>query len=351
MANLSKLPLHDEALTEACSWIAKIDRGITAGEEIALKQWLSDGADNRKAILKTAKLWDSMDTLSRLSDIFPRRTPNHDRLMWSALAIAASIILAVTVGFLSTDNQSGLKVGETQTSASIVTTKGLYETALGEHSTVILQDDSQVTLNTSSLIRVHYSDHQRLIILERGEIHVQVSRDESRPLSVLAGSTIVQAVGTAFNIELSSNKEVELTVTQGSVLVGGAKGNIGEVPEIPFELAANSLSVSAGQAVILGSLNEEISVVNSDEIEVRLAWRDGNIIFRGETLGEAVDEISRYTAVKFFFLDDTAKQVRVAGRYKVDDVDGLLAALAGNFAISYERTVDNRIFLSSSTPQ
>jgi transmembrane sensor len=112
-----------------------------------------------------------------------------------------------------------------------------------------------------------------------------------------------------------------------------------------------SVLVAAGQEVVIDSTDDALEAVvteaiDSDEIAVKLSWREGNLIFRGESLEDAVLEIGRYTAVQFVFLDEESKKVRVAGLFKAGDVDGLLTALRQNFNISYEWVADDKIVLS-----
>ncbi len=78
-----------------------------------------------------------------------------------------------------------------------------------------------------------------------------------------------------------------------------------------------------------------------------MSWRQGNLIFRGESLEDAVAEIGRYTTVEFVILDDDLRKVRIAGLFKAGDVDGLLATLRENFNISYQHTGDGKIVLTS----
>jgi transmembrane sensor len=183
--------------------------------------------------------------------------------------------------------------------------------------------------------------------LERGEIHVQVAHDKVRPLSVIAGNKIVQAVGTAFSLEITSDQQVELVVTEGKVLVSVYQGAHGGPTEFtPAALAPSSVSVVAGEELILGSLDEEILEVSFEEIEVKLSWRQGDLIFRGESLEDAMAEIGRYTTVEFVIVDDDLRKVRIAGLFKAGDVDGLLAALRENFNITHQRIDDGKILLT-----
>jgi len=78
---------------------------------------------------------------------------------------------------------------------------------------------------------------------------------------------------------------------------------------------------------------------------MRLSWREGNLIFRGESLGDAVQEVGRYTNLEFVITSDELKQLRVAGLFKAGDVEGFLASLRANFDIIDERIDDNTILL------
>jgi len=80
-------------------------------------------------------------------------------------------------------------------------------------------------------------------------------------------------------------------------------------------------------------------------VAVKLSWRKGNLIFRGESLEEAVREVERYTPVEFVFLDQDLKKIRVAGLFKAGDVRGLLATLRENFDIVYQYTDDQTVLL------
>ena len=107
----------------------------------------------------------------------------------------------------------------------------------------------------------------------------------------------------------------------------------------------SSIAVAAGEEVTLGSGDETVKTLSPEDIEVRLSWRAGNLIFRGEALTTVAAEISRYTSVEFAFMTDDIQDIRIAGLLKSGDVEGFLAALRTNFNITYEVTDDDRILL------
>ena len=223
----------------------------------------------------------------------------------------------------------------------------------------MLPDGTKIVLNTNTSLAVTYTDHRRLLQLTRGEIHVSVAKDPNRPLSVMAAGKIVQAVGTEFNIEITDQQKIELVVTEGKVKVGvqqslsSAQPNTQANPQgetnLPSPLlSADARTVSAGDEVMLGTANEQITEVSADDIAVKLSWRSGNLIFRGESLEEAVKEVGRYTSVEFVFMSEDLKTMRVAGLFKAGDVEGLLATLRQNFDIVSQRDGQGKVLLSTN---
>ncbi len=348
MNNIHKFPRHDQRYDEASVWIAKLDDDLSAADQDALQVWMAADQENETVLLEMADLWDRMGVLSRLSDLFPEAATRPARSLRIALATAAAVLITVLAGVWAVIALNPGNAPDVRQAVIISASDIVYETAIGEQSTVYLSDGTQLVLNTNSLVKVNYTDRFRLLMLERGEIHVQVAHEKARPLSVIAGDTIVKAVGTAFSLEIASDQQIELVVTEGKVLVGVHRrtpGGVGDV--MPDIEVSSSVTVAAGEQIILGTPEEEITEVSPEEIEVKLSWRQGNLIFRGESLEDAVAEIGRYTTVEFVILDDDLRKVRIAGWFKAGDVDGLLATLTENFDISYERTGDGRILLSN----
>lgn len=323
---------------QASDWLARLDRGLSAAEEQELKTWLSQHPDNRRELLRLASLWDKMDSLSLLTELFPpARQPNRRKVFYPA--IAASLALLVVAGWLVQRSFDWPGTAANPTAANV---SSIYETAVGERSTVRLPDQSVLTLNTNSLIKVTYAQTHRLLVLERGEMSIEVAHDPRRPLSVSAGRKVVRAVGTAFNVQIIDSGQVELIVTDGTVMV------VDDAVTAPVRtIGTTPRTVTKGERVLLGADRETISKVSDSTLSAELSWRQGNLIFRGETLAVAIAEVSRYTPVKFEIADERLKDLRIGGLFKAGDVDGLLATLKENFNIDSERLDAERVLLKA----
>jgi transmembrane sensor len=347
MSNVYKFPRQDQRYDEASEWIAKLDRDLSGAEQQDLREWMSDKY-NRAVLLEMAKLWDQMTVLSRLSDLVPEPATQPRRSPGFALAAAASVLVTVLATIWLASSLDLVNVPDAGPVVSAKQMDADYETAIGEQSTVSLADGTQVVLNTNTRIGVKYTDQYRLVTLTRGEIHVQVAPDKARPLRVIVGDRIVQAVGTAFSLEITNDDQIELIVTEGKVLVALHQGANSDTAEVaPAPLSSSPVTVAAGERVDIGSPNGGVVQVSTEEIEVKLSWRKGTLIFRGESLQDAMAEIGRYTTVEFVILDEKLKETRIAGLFRAGDIEGLLVALRENFDITNQRTADGKILLTS----
>lgn len=348
MSNVIELPVQEQRYDQASEWIARLDRQLSEEEDQALQTWLERHPDNQYVLLEMAALWDKMDSLQRLSSLFPKpqsgaQQQTHRFYTWASAAAIVLLVMGLWLtGILNipvTDNANPDFV---------------YQTDIGEQSTVTLQDGTQMVLNTNTEVLVNYTPNARLLTLQRGEVYVQVAKDPNRPLSVIAGNNFVQAIGTAFNVEINSEQAIELVVVEGTVKVGVHRAaNKKAMAKSPEAVSDNSRMLVAGESLLMAQSPQPVKTVSADDIEVKLSWRRGNLIFRGESLQEAVQEIERYTSVEFVLKDENLKNIRVAGLFRAGDVDGLLATLKENFNIAYQYTNDQKVELNSlaSPPQ
>ena len=156
MSNIREFPSgEDRRLQEAGDWIAAIERGLTKEEESELDSWLSQSTANYQLFMELAQLWDNMEVLNRLSDLFPepqleeRYLPNR---MLSA--VAASVVVGILL-FVTLQTQ-GIRNPALQDNV-LVANELSYDTAIGDHATFELSDGSIISLNTNSHVRVNYT--------------------------------------------------------------------------------------------------------------------------------------------------------------------------------------------------
>ena len=347
MSNIKTFSSKEEIHQQACEWVSRIDRGLSAEEQKDIASWCQQSDVHRAMLFEIAELWDHLSSLNELSGLFPLREKEPaQRNLFSETtrwAVAASFAMAIVLGGTWLANQHGLvdhTLAEHQMNQS-----DTIETIIGQQKPVSLPDGSVVHLNTNSQINIDFSENQRNIELVRGEAHFDVAHDEQRPFIVQAGENKVTAVGTAFNIQLENEGHFELLVTEGKVLVQDV-AQVTMTDEHPLE-QQGLLMVSGEKAVISTQASEPVNIP-LDQVQKDLAWQQGMLVFQGESLSEALHEVSRYTSISFTISDEQIKQRRVAGYFKAGDIDGLLFALKNNFGIEHVKQANNRIELRSA---
>lgn len=211
----------------------------------------------------------------------------------------------------------------------------LHHTRLGERRVITLVDGSRIHLNTASAVEVAMRKHSRRIRLVKGEALFEVAHDPRRPFLVDAGAARLRAVGTAFNVRIRDTV-VELTVTEGVVAVAEDTVDVHR-PDVS--------KIVAGGGAVIGSGAVAPTALDPAILRQRTAWQDGVIELDGETLAQAVAEFNRYRGPPIIIGDPRLANLRVGGRFEVDEAEKFLIAIEGSFPISVIPATDGSILL------
>ncbi|MGH9524799.1 MAG: FecR family protein, partial [Terriglobales bacterium] len=243
-----------------------------------------------------------------------RSTSKRLRPFRALAAVAAVAAVATTILVISGPASisgplsawfHGLLPGETR-----------YATGTGERLATTLKDGTQVTLDTQSELEVAFNKSERLVRLRRGQGFFEVAKDKVHPFVVEANNRRLVAVGTAFDVRLDES-QIRVTMVEGTVRVeplrdspgtpdvasgttpGGARTRVSKV--IMEKRGADAASGSA-QPQTLISAGEQLWVDGKAEDHVKAAdpdratsWRRGQLIFDAVRLGDAIEEVNRYS--------------------------------------------------------
>ncbi len=338
MTNLLKFPNRRRIKEKAVISVVRMDRELNAQESRDLQQWLSESPRHREAFAEAARLWNRMDVLSRLSKIFPLGDfmPRASGLRWQQLAaVASALALIVIIPLLPEDAKRGPQTTEWLVTGNPDTIPtSAYRTVIGEQSLVSLSDGSQIRLNTDSLVEVSYNANSRRVHLIRGEAQFKVTKDASRPFDVWAGSHIVRAVGTSFNVRVSGVPDIEVMVTRGQIRLLNQYAHDPDSAQPARAPAIALTGAVAGQLVTVTSGGEfRVRYLGNDEVADRTAWQSGTLVFRSKPLRTVIKEFSRYTSQRFVLNDESIGDIAVGGLFRTSDVDGFLMALHENFGL------------------
>jgi len=305
----------------AAGWLAKQQRDdFTRADREELERWLQADPANAVAYARAEHAWQRAERL-RAVPTTVRRGFSIPRFP-SVRAVAAVFLAVVALA-------ASLWWGALRPE--------IYASGVGERRTVALEDGSHIDLNTASRIEVDYADDRRTVHLTSGEALFDVAKD-SRPFIVEGGGAVVRAVGTQFNVRLRG-QVVEVTVAEGIVAVGEEHyTRAQDAAPAPSQVAAGSAAVIGPGAVTKITLEEEV-------VRRRLAWREGVIELKGETLDQAVAEFNRYRSAKLLIADPRIASIRVGGRFKVNEAEKFLGAVQAGFAVRLVEGGDGTVYL------
>lgn len=287
---------------QALAWVARLDREPShAALEAELNLWLEGDDRRRGALLRAQAAWMHLDRAGVLDlELAPRATPRPSRRwLFAGGAAAAAAVGGVAVWGLARGALSH-RIG----------------TARGEIRRVPLEDGSLLAVNTESRLRVALDRTMRRVDLERGEAWFQVAKEQARPFVVVAGDVRVRAVGTAFSVR-RHERGSEVLVTEGVVEVWSA-----HAPQHVRRLSVGD------QAFVSEAMGPGARQNAAAEIDRRLAWRDGEIVLDGDTLGDAVVEFNRYNTRQLLVEDPALASEALVGRFRTNEPEAFARAVA-----------------------
>jgi len=348
---MTKTQSSNEIETQAKYWLWRIEEGLSQQERQTFVAWVNQDNKHHLALHKFSPSLKMSKLLTDFNGLFPlenKYSKKHKAII-SQFSLAASVIFFCIITseiFLNNNLPSFFK----QTNAEIVNKE--YSTKKGEQARFSLPDGSLVHLNTDSLLAISFSEGHRQLELIKGEALFDVAKDKSRPFSVTSGEQSFTALGTIFNVQKNDSDHLELIVTEGRVLIADANEPLIKLTQKISnndQISINKSIVVVGEkATIINNIQLPKTKLKEQALYQELAWRKGELIFIGESLEVALDEISRYADVNFTIVDEELANERVAGYFKTRDVDTLLNSISLNFDINYTKTADNRILITKA---
>lgn len=286
---------------QALAWVARLDREAShAALEAELNAWLEGDSRRRGAFLRAQAAWMQLDRAGVLgvSEEREARVRPSRRLLVTGGAVAAAV--------------GGVSVW----GAARGVLDARIRTVRGEIRRVPLEDGSMLAVNTESQLKVALDRTMRRVDLERGETWFQVAKDTARPFVVVAGDVRVRAVGTAFSVR-RHERGSDVLVTEGVVEVWSA-----HAPEHVRRLSVGD------HAFVSEAKGAGMSQSAAAEIDRRLAWRDGEIVLDGDTLGDAVVEFNRYNTRQLRIEGPGLASEALVGRFRTNEPEAFARAVA-----------------------
>lgn len=322
-----------EALREAAEWFAERQSGaLSEARHEAWRAWREASDAHRWA-------WERIESVGRRFDGL--RDEGEGRLAVEAIGQArrqrrgrrrllGGLAGLMTMALLAGALWQGVPAGKL-----VQHWRADHRTAMGEVRRIVLEDGTQVWLNTASALNVAFDDGQRRLELVAGEALIVTGRDAARELHVDTRSGRLTPVGTRFGVREEDEGEL-LTVFEGAVEVrpggepggesgGGPGGEPGGEPRV----------IVAGQRVAYRA--DGVSAPEEADI-AREAWIDGVLLADGMPLAALIDELGRYHRGRLEVAPEVA-ELTLLGAFPLHDLPRALGMLETTLPVKVRRVV------------
>ncbi len=329
---------------------------LTAHDVKHVNGWRSPNPEYQAEFFGTAELLADIESLADDPQVAalmdsPIQAESESRTgrFWPGVAIAASVLLMVTVVTGVYLNQQDQSDADTQVLR--------YVTRIGEQKKVELGEGSIVTLNTGTEIMVDITAEHRRILLVRGEAFFDIASDPERPFGVNVGLHSVSVLGTQFNIR-KAPEQFSVAVLQGTVAIHQQDETADITAPVLSEVKASELNtvssqdeminiqspgqyrLTAGWVAEFDVAHDRLSSYAPRNIDKLQGWRDGIIEFEGTPLYRVIQELNRYSAKKILIEDADIMNLEIYSVLRVGHLTSTLAGLESTLPVKVSHHFD-----------
>lgn len=325
-----KTNTSNRSQNQAAHYVTRLYSGeLTEVEEQEIYLWLEESDENKKEYQLQLDLWESTKDL--ISSAHQKEHKSTIRTLLNRYtSVAAAIIIAVMLFIFNIEPITPIP--------SLV-----YKTNIGEVEKITLSDNSIITLNTNSELKVTLTDELRKVELMSGEAFFSVTSNKDRPFMVASGQQEITVLGTQFNVH-KKQSGIEVAVIEGIVQVAQNLSHLSDK-----KLASFSKEKYLLEKGNVGTFNEATDIIvplNKGKLARKTSWKDGLLVFEDENLQTVINELNRYRQIKIELKGLETQTLKISGTFdftqKNQVIDGLLQTLP--IEIEYE---DRKIILTS----
>ena len=310
---------------EAVRWIVAIRAGSAADADVV--EWATRSPDHVEAFLEAWDIWRLLEGVTHeqrahidelaenltsgnvvsLGDCeaphIPKRTSRLSRYHAVATLIAMVCTGVGLCAFFSSQPP-----------------RAVYETG-NEAGRFLLSDGSTIHLNRLTQVRTQFREGVRDLELLRGEALFDVAHDVDRPFRVRSGDSMVQAIGTQFDVR-RRGENLEVLVTSGRVAFSA---------DSRTELSGAALTLSGGQALSVRSEDAaravEVRMLTTRERLQLRDWTLGRIELHGTSIREAAERFNQYNQTQLVIDDEDIGRFHLGGNFRLSGPNDFAKAL------------------------
>ncbi len=204
-----------------------------------------------------------------------------------------------------------------------------YSTGFGETKSLVLSDNTNVTLNSNSSLRVPrfgFGSKTRKVLL-KGEANFLVTHKSDNQKFMVQTNQGLEVVvfGTEF-IVYAREKKSKVILNKGKVMLRYQEGTI-----------QKQLTMKPGDLITFDKINHLKKEITTQP-EKYAAWKDHRFIFEDTTLEEFATIMQENYGITVIVKDSTLANRTLIGSFRADNADELLQIVSEVFNVNINRT-------------
>jgi len=254
----------------------------TAAEQQQVETWLSDNNINRGQLEQLLHLPDGVKMMmrndpeaawqkARLAITVPARKQVLFTSTWMRVAAAVALLIGITSVFYLFNS------GKPTSHVIVNNTKENKIISMPDSSRIVLHAGSEITYDDT------YNNYRNLTM--KGRAFFEVTRDPDHPFKVSVAQSVVQVLGTSFNISDDST-DLSVTVATGKVSV--------ETPAHEF------VYLEKGEMVSYNKHQQTITKQSNDNPNYD-SWKTRVLKFDNTPLPQVLTTLAEYFDVEIAF--------------------------------------------------
>lgn len=305
--------------------------GSLSGEELQkVIEWKEASAENEKALKELEKVWkhtehlrsmqkyDARQALKKVNSKVEDKTRSRffEIFRKAAAILILPLLLVVIYQYIQKSDEI---VAEVEWNT--------LHTGPGMRANFKLPDGSAVILssNTTLSYPMVFSGELREVDL-LGEAYFDVEKNIEKPFIVNAGKILVEVTGTEFIVSsFASENLTEIVLVEGSV-------NLCQCSILEQRSVIQALT--PGDKATLEEDNNKL-FVEKVNVEKYIAWKNGKLMFRDDTMVEVVRRLNRWYNVDIHLRDNSLKDYVYTATFEDESLFQVLDLLKLSAPIDY----------------
>lgn len=298
--------------------------------------WRNESPDNEAIYHSSLKAWEtiillnemeqfnSFEALRKVNTKLSKIKPLTWWITVQRIAVILLLPLLVYSGYMTLHNRP-IEIRQEQAMMQTISSRQ------GMVTQFALADGTKVWLNSGSELEFpsRFVGDKREVKL-KGEAFFEVVKNENQPFRVNASELKVEVLGTSFNVvNFDDDIQSEVVLVTGKVALAYDNG------QIKRDLG----TMHCGQRAIYEKDQQKVFTEEVD-VDKYIAWRDGNLIFRDDSMENVVKRLSRWFNVEIVINDPEIKNYIYKATFRNENLVQVLNLLKLSAPIDYR--ISNR---------